>query len=402
MWKSILTSVLQTKTEWANYYRAQDIDISKVESLAQFNQLPVLKKNELPMRQREKFPFAGFVQEDEVARIFVSPGPIYDPQGVEEDYWRFSSLLKLMGVNQNDIVQNTFSYHFSPAAFMFDSAARALRAKVIPAGTGNSDIQVQVMKDLQSTVYAGTPSFLVHLLRLAEEKGFHVGEHLSLRKAIFTAEKLTKEMDQFLKERDIRYVDSYGTADVGCIAYRLYGESSYTIVEGVFVQICDPVTGEEVAEGEIGEVVISMASQVYPLLRFGTGDLSKWTEYGTKIAGMLGRAGDSYKVKGMFVHAHQLGQVIDEIPSITYYQASIDHHEGLDQFTIKVEVNLEQIGQLEQGEQGINKVNRDDLQQKWALQIQNLIRVRPQVEVVETNSIPRDEKKFVDARGVRG
>lgn len=142
-----------------------------------------------------------------MARIFVSPGPIYDPQGVDEDYWRFSPLLRMIGVNQKDIVHNTFSYHLSPAGFMFDSAARALNAKVIPAGTGNSDIQVEVMKDLQSTVFAGTPSFLIHLLRLAEEKGYKVREQLALRKAIFTAEKVTVEMDQFLRDKGIHYVE---------------------------------------------------------------------------------------------------------------------------------------------------------------------------------------------------
>lgn len=389
MWKSILKSVLQSKAEWAKNYNDQGIDVTKIESLAQFNQLPVLKKSELPFRQRENFPFAGFVQEDEVARIFVSPGPIYDPQGVDEDYWRFSPLLRMIGVNQKDIVHNTFSYHLSPAGFMFDSAARALNAKVIPAGTGNSDIQVEVMKDLQSTVFAGTPSFLIHLLRLAEEKGYKVREQLALRKAIFTAEKVTVEMDQFLRDKGIHYVDSYGTADLGCIAYRLVGESAFTIVEDMFVQICDPVTGEEVAEGALGEVVISLASQVYPLLRFGTGDLSRWVEYGMKIEGMLGRVGDSYKVKGMFVHAHQLGQIIGQIPEIQYFQAIIGHDQGQDQFVIKVEVDLRQ---------GAEEADVEALKQKWSSKIQDWVRVKPQIEIVEANSISKEEKQFVDIR----
>lgn len=389
MWKSILKSVLQSKAEWAKNYNDQGIDVTKIESLAQFNQLPVLKKSELPFRQRENFPFAGFVQEDEVARIFVSPGPIYDPQGVDEDYWRFSPLLRMIGVNQKDIVHNTFSYHLSPAGFMFDSAARALNAKVIPAGTGNSDIQVEVMKDLQSTVFAGTPSFLIHLLRLAEEKGYKVREQLALRKAIFTAEKVTAEMDQFLRDKGIHYVDSYGTADLGCIAYRLVGESAFTIVEDMFVQICDPVTGEEVAEGALGEVVISLASQVYPLLRFGTGDLSRWVEYGKKIEGMLGRVGDSYKVKGMFVHAHQLGQIIGQIPEIQYFQAIIGHDQGQDQFVIMVEVDLRQ---------GAEESDVEALKQKWSSKIQDWVRVKPQIEIVEANSISKEEKQFVDVR----
>lgn len=389
MWKSILKSVLQSKAEWAKNYNDQGIDVTQIESLAQFNQLPVLKKSELPFRQRENFPFAGFVQEDEVARIFVSPGPIYDPQGVDKDYWRFSPLLRMIGVNQKDIVHNTFSYHLSPAGFMFDSAARALNAKVIPAGTGNSDIQVEVMKDLQSTVFAGTPSFLIHLLRLAEEKGYKVREQLALRKAIFTAEKVTAEMDQFLIDKGIHYVDSYGTADLGCISYRLVGESAFTVVENMFVQICDPVTGEEVAEGALGEVVISLASQVYPLLRFGTGDLSRWVEYGKKIEGMLGRVGDSYKVKGMFVHAHQLGQIIGQIPEIQYFQAIIGHDQGQDQFVIKVEVDLRQ---------GAEESDVEALKQKWSSKIQDWVRVKPQIVIVEANSISKEEKQFVDVR----
>lgn len=214
-------------------------------------------------------------------------------------------------------------------------------------------------------------------------------EQLALRKAIFTAEKVTAEMDQFLRDKGIHYVDSYGTADLGCIAYRLVGESAFTIVEDMFVQICDPVTGEEVAEGALGEVVISLASQVYPLLRFGTGDLSRWVEYGTKIEGMLGRVGDSYKVKGMFVHAHQLGQIIGQIPEIQYFQAIIGHDQGQDQFVIKVEVDLRQ---------GAEEADVEALKQKWSSKIQDWVRVKPQIEIVEANSISKEEKQFVDIR----
>lgn len=388
MWQTIIQNVLQTKTHWKQYYAEQGIDLQNINTEEQFNQLPVLRKSDLPQMQQQQLPFAGFVQEEEVARIFVSPGPIYDPQGEDRDYWLFAPLLEKLGVNHNDIVQNTFSYHLSPAGFMFDSAARHRGARVIPAGTGNSELQVQVMKDLQTTVYAGTPSFLVHLLNIANEKGYRLGWELALKKAVFTAEKVTKEMDERFDQLGIEYLDTYGTADIGAIAYREPGQSSFTLMDHLFIQLCDPDTGVELPEGELGEIVISMSSHVYPLLRFGTGDLSFWVEKGKRIAGVIGRASDSFKVKGMFVHAHQLEKAISKISDIEYYQATIERVKGQDQMVIYIECNP-------------SGVNDDWLTadfSHWEEKLKEGIRVRPTLRLVEKGSLSREEKQLIDLR----
>ncbi|GGK24145.1 coenzyme F390 synthetase [Caldalkalibacillus thermarum] len=383
MWREILGQVRHHQG-WQNYYRSQGIDLAGIETEKAFKRLPVLKKSDLPRLQKEQPPFAGLAEERRVARIFVSPGPIYDPQGLAGDYWQFAPLFTKIGVGEGDIVQNTFSYHLSPAGFMFDSAARAVGAKVVPAGTGNTALQVEIMRDLQVTAYAGTPGFLLRLLKAAEEKGLWPGRELALSKAIFTAEKVTEEMDRFFQERGIKYIDAYGTADLGCVAYRLPGEEGFTLLDDVYAQICDPDSGEEVRGDMAGELVISRASDVYPLVRFGTGDVSRWVEEGRSIAGVLSRVGDSYKVKGMFVYAHQLKEAVEQLP-VEYYQAVITHEHGQDQLTIKVELAAGADGSPQQLEE-------------WAKAIQEMIRVKPQLAVVEKGSISREEKQLVDAR----
>mgnify|MGYP001302937027 CR=1 FL=1 len=384
MWRQILEQV-KKQEGWQAYYRGLGVDLDRIETEEDFLRLPVLKKSDLPRMQKEHPPFAKLAVESQVGRIFVSPGPIYDPEGTAEDYWRFAPLFRRIGVGERDIVQNTFSYHLSPAGFMLDSAARAVGAKVVPAGTGNSALQVDIMRDLQVTVYAGTPSFLLHLLKTAEEKGWQVGRQLALNKAIFSAEKLTEEMDRFFQERGIAYIDAYGTADFGCVAYRLPGEEGYTLLDDVYVQICDPGSGEEVDDQVTGELVISRASEVYPLVRFGTGDLSRWVERGKRIAGVLGRVGDSYKVKGMFVYAHQLKEAVEQLPGVAYYQAVITHAHGQDRLTINLELKETRAGSQDQLEE-------------WARTIQNVIRVKPDLKIVPNGSISREEKQLVDAR----
>jgi len=385
MWRTIVEQARQC-SGWTDYYRRFGIDLAAVTTEADFARLPVLKKSDLPQLQKERPPFGQLVVANRVMRIFVSPGPIYDPQGPGEDFWHFAPLLRRIGVGPDDIVQNTFSYHLSPAGFMFDAAALAVGAKVVPAGVGNTAVQIEVMRDLQVTTYAGTPSFLLILLKAAEEKGWRVGHELALQKAVFTADKVTDEMDRFFRERGIAYIDAYGTAELGCVAYRLPGEEGYTLMDDVYVQICNPESGEEVPDSEIGELVISRVSDVYPLIRLGTGDLSRWVERGRRIAGVLGRVGDSYKVKGMFVYAHQLREAMAQIPEVAYFQAVITHEQGQDQLTVHVE--LRKPGTVS-----------DAVLADWTERVQNVIRVKPLWRIVPAGSISREEKQLVDARG---
>lgn len=362
--------------------RIDDAGISPgdIQTFKDLEKIPVLKKDRLPELQTADQPFGGFaaVKPNEMERIFMSPGPIYDPQTTGKDFWRFSEALKTAGFGDGDIVQNTFSYHLSPAGFMFDSALRELGATVIPAGTGNRELQIQVMKDVGVTGYMGTPSFFILLLDAIAEKGWETGKDIMVNKAYFTAEMLTEETRKRCEDNGISVYEGYGTADCGCLAYEDKLGPGLRITDSAIVQICDP-TGLEVTDGE-GEVVVTLFDKSYPLIRFGTGDLSRWVKgyEGKRIAGVLGRVSDGVKVKGMFVREKQLAQVLDEA-GYPVFQAVVTNEQGQDQIKILIE-----------SEEGLNH----DIASK----IQNVIRVKPIMELTAPGSIKRDDKKLVDKR----
>lgn len=355
------------------------VRIDEIQTIKDLEKIPVLKKEDLPEIQKQAYPFGGIatIKGKEMARIFMSPGPIYDPQTTDGDYFRFSEALKAAGFSENDIVLNSFSYHLSPAGFMFDSGLRRLKATVIPAGVGNRELQVQVMKDLKVTGYVGTPSFLAQLLVLAEEKGWN--EELSLSKAFFTAEKLTHENRLMFEEKGIAVYEGYGTADAGCLAYEDSNGPGLKIASGAIIQICDPITGKEVLDSE-GEVVVTLLNESYPLIRFGTGDLSCWIKghEGIRIAGVLGRVGTSVKVKGMFVHEKQLTDALQSA-GISSYQAVVTNENGMDRFEIFVETD--------------DKFD-DDLVSK----LKEVIRVTPILTIVEKGSLQQVQKRLLDKR----
>ncbi|MEH7226093.1 AMP-binding protein [Bacillus sp. JJ1566] len=343
--------------------------------------IPVLKKERLPDLQSNLTPFAGLttVPATDMVRIFMSPGPIYDPQSTEEDFWRFSEALLAAGFKENDIVQNTFSYHLSPAGFMFDAALRKLGATVIPAGTGNRELQLQVIRDLRVTGYVGTPSFFAILLDAADEKGWTVGKEIAIQKVFFTAEMTTKELRKRCEEQGIQVFEGYGTADCGCVAFEDKQGPGLKVTNSAFVQICDPLTGEEVENGE-GEVVITLFDKSYPLIRFGTGDLSRWIEgyEGKRIAGVLGRVSDGVKVKGMFVREKQLAAVL-ESEGINRFQAIVSKIENQDQLEIIIE-------------------SENELSDQLVSRLQDVIRVRPIIKRVNIGSITKQEKLLIDHR----
>ncbi|URT69280.1 phenylacetate--CoA ligase family protein [Cytobacillus firmus] len=352
-----------------------------IQTLKDLEKIPVLKKDRLPELQSADQPFGGFaaVKPNEMERIFMSPGPIYDPQTTGKDFWRFSEALKKAGFGEGDIVQNTFSYHLSPAGFMFDSALRELGATVIPAGTGNRELQIQIMKDVRVTGYVGTPSFFNLLLHSIEEKGWKIGNEIAVNKVFFTAEMLTEQMRKRCEDNGISVYEGYGTADCGCIAFEDKQGPGLRITDSAIVQICDPQTGSEVTDGE-GEVVVTLFDKSYPLIRFGTGDLSRWVKgnEGKRIAGVLGRVSDGIKVKGMFVREKQLARVLNEA-GFPVFQAVVTNEQGQDQIKIFIE-----------SEEGLNS--------ELASKIQNVIRVKPILELTASGSIKKDEKKLVDKR----
>lgn len=358
-------------------------DIVEEEDLAK---IPVLRKENLPDIQKTSLPFGNLttVEAQRMLRIFMSPGPIYDPQAEEGDYWRFSDALKHAGFGPGDIVQNTFSYHLSPAGFMFDSALRSLGCTVIPAGVGNSDLQIQLMCDCGVTGYVGTPSFLALLLEKASELGISVQENLRLEKAFFTAEMLPPSLRKQFEGLGIRVSEGYGTADIGCIAYQTDREIGLKVRDTIFLQICDPETGIPIYNSDVGEMVVTLLDKSYPLIRFGTGDLSKWVEGkpGERIAGVLGRVGDGVKVRGMFVHQQQMHKVMKVFPEIEHFQAVVTREGNHDQLTIEIE--------------SINQAPH--FKDILTLRLKESLRVTPEIMIVPRGTLDRTKKQLLDVR----
>jgi phenylacetate-CoA ligase len=353
-------------------------DIQTIEDL---EKIPVLKKDQLPELQGLHPPFGHLttVCSGEMARIFMSPGPIYDPQTHEKDFWRFSEALKAAGFSDNDIVQNTFSYHLSPAGFMFDSALRMLGATVIPAGTGNRELQIQVMKDLRVSGYVGTPSFFAILLDAIEEKGWTFGKEIHVEKVFFTAEMLTPGMRKRCEDNGIAVYEGYGTADCGCLAFEDKEGPGLKVTSSAIVQICDPHSGKEAESGE-GEVVVTLFDKTYPLIRFGTGDLSRWVDgyEGRRIAGVLGRVSDGVKVKGMFVREKQLAQVLEQ-SGYSVFKGIVTMENNQDQFVLQVE-------------------SAEELEAALVSKIQDVIRVKPILQRAEPGTLCTEVKRLIDKR----
>jgi phenylacetate-CoA ligase len=306
--------------------RAQDI-----KDRAALARLPVTRKSELIELQRRERPFGGLsaVPMAHLARVFASPGPIYDPQADKRDYWGLARALFAAGFREGELVHNSFSYHFTPAGFMFDLAAQSLGCPVFPAGVGQTELQAQTIADLQPVCYTGTPSFLKIVLEKADELKLDVR---SLRKACVSGEAFLPPVRSLLQERGIAGYQLYGTADVGLIAYETPAREGLVVDEGVLVEIVRPGTGDPVAEGEVGEVVVTALTAEYPLIRFATGDMSAVLpgispcgRTNMRIKGWMGRADQTTKVKGMFVHPSQIAEVAKRHAGILRARLVVTH-----------------------------------------------------------------------------
>src|SRR5262245_4445854 len=300
-------------------------------------------------RQKEKFedrdPFGGLtaIKTSRLGRIFASPGPIYDPEAARGDYWRLARALYAAGFRAGDLVHNCFSYHFSPAGSMLETGAHALGCAVFPGGTGQTEQQVQAMVDLAPDGYVGTPSFLKIILEKADELGI---ELKSLRKALVSGEAFPPAMRDAFVARGIAGYQVYASADLGTMAYETVAREGLVVDEGVIVEIVRPGTGDPVAEGEIGEVVVTtLFNTDYPMIRFGTGDLSAMLpgtspcgRTNARIKGWMGRADQAAKVKGLFVHPSQIAAIVKRHPELGKARLVIDNPDGVDRMTLWVEV----------------------------------------------------------------
>ena len=322
-----------------------DVDPAAISTRAALAGLPVTRKSELLERQRASRPFGGFAatQWGDAVRVFASPGPICEPEGRVPDYWRLARALFAAGFRRGDLIHNCFSYHFTPAGSMLETGAHALGCTVFPGGTGQTEQQVQAMADLQPDGYVGTPSFLRIILDRADEMGIRPP---SLRKALVSGEAFLPVVREALSARGISGYQVYASADLGAIAYETEAHEGLVLDEALLVELVHPGTGEHVVEGEVGEVVVTtLFNTSYPLIRFGTGDLSMFVpgmspcgRTNARIKGWMGRADQTTKVKGMFVHPSQVAAIVKRHPEIVKARLVVDNPDGSDRMTLVAEV----------------------------------------------------------------
>lgn len=373
----------------------RDVDAQAVTSRAALARLPVTRKGELFERQkaqRATDPFGGFstlVRGPAMPRIFASPGPIYEPEGATRDYWRAGRALFAAGFRAGDLVHNSFSYHMTPGAFIMESGAHAIGCTVFPAGTGQTEQQLQAVAELRPVAYMGTPSFLRILVEKAAETGVDIS---CLRKGLVGGEAFPPSLCQWFTERNLHVYQSYATADLGLIAYETESRQGMVIDEGVIVEIVRPGTGDPVPEGEVGEVVVTTLNPAYPLIRFGTGDLSAVLpgidptgRTNTRIKGWLGRADQTTKIRGMFVHPSQVADIARRFPEVLRARLVVSGEMANDVMTLKVEASATPAG----------------LDDRIGDAIRDVTKLRGMVELVPPGSLPNDGKVIEDARSYK-
>ena len=373
----------------------KDVNPAEVTTRAALARLPVTRKHELlalqlSSRSHGGSVFGGFSAVGlgaHVPRIFASPGPIYEPEGTARDYWRMARAIFAAGFRPGELIHNSFSYHFVPAGSMMETGAHALGCTVFAGGTGQTEQQVQAMAELQPAGYIGTPSFLKIILEKAAEMGVALP---SLTKAMFGGEAFPPSLRDWFTAYGVAGYQCYATADLGSIAYETPAREGLVIDEGVLLEIVRPGTGDPVAEGEVGEVVVTTLNPTYPLIRFGTGDLSKVLpghcpsgRTNVRIKGWMGRADQTTKIRGMFVHPGQVDTIAKRFPEITKARLVVTGEMANDQMTLKVETACS---------------GPDSLAAKVMEAIRDVTKLRGQVEVVLPGSLPNDGKVIEDAR----
>lgn len=362
----------------------RDVEPEAVQSRADLARLPVIRKAELSEAQKKKPPFGGFTTRHphEFNHVFQSPGPIYEPGQIDADWWRLGRFAYAAGLGSTDIVQNCFGYHLTPAGMMFESACRGVGAAVLPAGTGQTELQVRAAADIGTTAYAGTPDYLKVILEKADE----MGETLSLTRALVSGGALFPSLRAAYAERGIATLQCYATADLGLIAYESPAMEGMIVDEGVIVEIVRPGTGDPVPEGEVGEVVVTTLNRDYPLIRFATGDLSAVLpgespcgRTNMRIKGWMGRADQTAKIKGMFVRPEQVAGLVARHPEVSRARVIADRQDEMDVMVVQ----LETLGQD---------------RALYEASVLETLKLKGRVELVAPGSLPNDGKVIDDRR----
>jgi phenylacetate-CoA ligase len=360
------------------------VDASSIQTIDDLARLPVLRKSDLVQAQSENGPLGGYsaLKTHEFAHIFQSPGPIYEPGGVGHDWWRIGRFLNAVGIGAGDIVQNCFGYHLTPAGMIFENGARAVNASVVPAGVGQTELQVRAASDIGTTAYAGTPDYLKVILDKANELGVKLG----ITKAAVGGGALFPSLRQEYADRGVLCLQNYATADLGNVAYETQAMDGMIVDEGVIVEIVTPGTGNPVAVGEVGEVVVTTLNRDYPLIRFATGDLSAVMagqspcgRTNMRIKGWMGRADQTTKIKGMFVRPEQVADLVAK-------------HDEIDRARVIAIRDGEMDGMIVQLETSATDPAR------YEASVMDCLKLRGSIELVAPGGLPRDGLVIDDQR----
>ncbi|UWP91809.1 phenylacetate--CoA ligase family protein [Aliiroseovarius crassostreae] len=360
------------------------VEAASVKTLADLATLPVLRKSEIGKAQAADGPLGGYaaLPTHKFAHIFQSPGPIYEPGGVGHDWWRMGRFLNACGIGEGDIVQNCFGYHLTPAGMIFENGARAVGAAVVPAGVGQTELQVRAAADIGTTAYAGTPDYLKIILDRADADGVK----LKITKAAVGGGALFPSLRQEYADRGITCLQSYATADLGNVAYESDAMEGMIVDEGVIVEIVRPGTGDPVAPGEVGEVVVTTLNPDYPLIRFATGDLSAVMEgespcgrTNMRIKGWMGRADQTAKIKGMFVRPEQVADFVAKHSEVAKARVIATREGEMDAMTVQVETDATDPA-------------------PFAKSVAETLKLKGKIEIVARGSLPNDGVVIDDQR----
>ena len=382
----IIRRAMDEAPGWAKHLHGVEArDVTTREGLAR---LPILRKSSLKELQARRPPFGGFAISDAraTARIFMSPGPIFEPEGRAEDWWRSARALHAAGVGRDDLALNTFSYHLTPGGWILDAGLRALGCAVIPAGPGNTEQQLDMIAQLKPTVYVGVPDFLKILLDKARETGRPAG---SIKRALVSGGALFPSLRAEYRDRGVAVYQAYAIADAGVLAYESPALDGMIVDEGVLIEIVRPGTGDPVPEGEVGEVVVTSFNRDYPMIRLATGDLSAVLpgrsacgRTNTRIKGWLGRADQTTKIKGMFVHPEQLAEIAKRHPELGRLRLVAGRAGEVDTMTLRAEATTLEAGLIE----------------RVAGTLASITKLKGEVQFVPPGTLPNDGKVIADER----